>query len=196
MKANERLLFLQVGRCFFCDGEIPKSEISVEHLQAVSRGGNNNDENCVVCCAYLNRLLGDLPLKDKFKVMLAQPKPFKCPMQKASLKTAKNVSLKAEEKCKPEILEQALAEFANSLKINARSRPRKLKTLNNHADNYLKKFSKTMNISGENLVNKAIEKGWIEVDQSNGIVYHLKNKTIKQTLIKQGADPDAQAVLD
>ena len=46
---QQRLLFLQGSRCFFCGETIPIGEASIEHLVATSNGGAKDDENCVVC---------------------------------------------------------------------------------------------------------------------------------------------------
>jgi hypothetical protein len=75
----ERLLFLQGNRCFFCQQPLARADASVEHLLATANGGNNHDGNCVACCKAVNRLLGSLQLKDKFKVVLNQRGTFVCP---------------------------------------------------------------------------------------------------------------------
>ena len=78
-KPIERLLFIQGKACFFCKQGIPKGEATVEHLVAVTHGGKDNDENCVACCATLNRLLGRMSLKEKFQICLNQKGDFTCP---------------------------------------------------------------------------------------------------------------------
>lgn len=78
-KPIERLLFAQGGNCFFCRQLLPEAEASIEHLVAVTNGGNHDDENCVVCCKTLNRLLGRMSLKEKLQVVLNQKGVFKCP---------------------------------------------------------------------------------------------------------------------
>lgn len=78
-KPLERLLFAQGGNCFFCRQILPETEASIEHLVAVTNGGNNDDENCVACCKTLNRLLGRMSLKEKLQVVLNQKGTFKCP---------------------------------------------------------------------------------------------------------------------
>lgn len=78
-KPIERLLFAQGGNCFFCRQLLPEAEASIEHLVAVTNGGNNDDENCVACCKTLNRLLGRMSLKEKLQVVLNQKGMFKCP---------------------------------------------------------------------------------------------------------------------
>lgn len=78
-KQLEKLMFVQGGRCFFCDQRIPATEASVEHLVARANGGANNEDNCVACCKSLNALLANKPLKEKLRIVLNQRGPFKCP---------------------------------------------------------------------------------------------------------------------
>lgn len=75
----ERLLLLQGGLCFFCKAPLPKSDASIEHLQAVAHGGTNHDANRVACCKALNGMLGSMPLKDKIELVLSQEGRFVCP---------------------------------------------------------------------------------------------------------------------
>lgn len=75
----DRLMFAQGNCCFFCRQPLPKEQASVEHLVASSRGGSNADENCVACCATVNRLLGSMSVKDKFQVVLNHQGKFRCP---------------------------------------------------------------------------------------------------------------------
>lgn len=79
LKLLDRLYFSQGGRCFFCRLFLPRHEASVEHLFASSNGGPNSDDNCVACCKAVNSLLGRMPLKEKFRVVLDQPGHFQCP---------------------------------------------------------------------------------------------------------------------
>jgi hypothetical protein len=87
-KQIDRLTFAQGGLCFFCKQPLPKGEASVEHLVASANGGNNNDENCVVCCKAVNALLGSMSLKEKVQVVLNQKGLFKCPNGAGSSKPA------------------------------------------------------------------------------------------------------------
>jgi hypothetical protein len=79
MSPLERLLFAQGGLCFFCRKPLSNTDASVEHLFASSRGGGNQDENCVACCTSLNAVLGSMCLKEKIQVFLNQKGQFKCP---------------------------------------------------------------------------------------------------------------------
>lgn len=75
----DRLLFVQGGLCFFCKQPLPRDDASVEHLQAVTNGGTNGDDNCVACCKAVNALLGSMSIKQKFEVVLNQKGHFRCP---------------------------------------------------------------------------------------------------------------------
>lgn len=72
-------MFVQGGRCFFCDQRIPVTEASVEHLIARANGGVNSEDNCVACCKSLNALLANKSLKEKLRIVLNQRGQFKCP---------------------------------------------------------------------------------------------------------------------
>jgi hypothetical protein len=124
----DRLIFAQGGLCFFCREALPRSEASVEHLVATANGGGNADENCVVCCKSLNRLLGSLPLKEKIRVVLNQRGSFKCPNAQARLKVTRPALLAA----KPAPLpppDDPLGRVIANLKQRQDKRPRTLKTL-------------------------------------------------------------------
>jgi alpha-ketoglutarate-dependent taurine dioxygenase len=79
MKQLQRLLVQQGHKCFFCGGPIPPGEASVEHLDALSNGGENTGQNCVACCKAINTARGNLSIKDKIRAILSQPNPFPCP---------------------------------------------------------------------------------------------------------------------
>lgn len=121
-KQLERLLFLQGGRCFFCGGALPKVEASVEHLTAKANGGANNDDNCVACCKALNHLLGNLPLKEKLRVVLNQRGQFRCPVGAGS--SPAEVAPET-----PEPGEDRLALVLANLRQRGHAKPRRVKTL-------------------------------------------------------------------
>ena len=58
IKQIDRLTFAQGGLCFFCKQSLSKDEASIEHLVPSAKGGNSNDENCVICCKAVNALFG------------------------------------------------------------------------------------------------------------------------------------------
>jgi hypothetical protein len=80
MKQLEKLLHQQGDRCFFCKGSIPPGEESVEHLNALSNDGLKDDTNCVVCCKAFNAVLGNLSIKEKFRVILNYDGVPRCPV--------------------------------------------------------------------------------------------------------------------
>lgn len=88
----DRLLFVQGGKCFFCEASLPRADASVEHLVASSLGGGNGDSNCVACCKAVNALFGSMSLKEKFRVVLNQRGRFVCPNGAAQPKAAESAS--------------------------------------------------------------------------------------------------------
>lgn len=48
MDKLDKLLFIQGGKCFFCDGELPRNIASVEHLLPKSLKGNKEQAMSVV----------------------------------------------------------------------------------------------------------------------------------------------------
>ncbi|SRR5258706_8112351 len=124
-KLLDRLLFLQGGRCFYCKQELPKSDASVEHLVATSKGGGNTDENRVACCKTVNALLGSMSLKDKFQVVLNQKGAFCCPSRAPMADSTGIVDVPPISTRKSDTFEKVVA----NLKQRGTSRPRTLKTL-------------------------------------------------------------------
>jgi hypothetical protein len=124
-KLLDRLLFLQGGRCFYCKRELPKSDASVEHLVATSKGGGNTDENRVACCKTINALLGSMSLKDKFQVVLNQKGAFSCPNRSAIVDSSRIVDVPPISTMKSDTFEKVVA----NLKQRGTSRPRTIKTL-------------------------------------------------------------------
>ena len=107
MKQLERLLFHQGNKCFFCNHPITEGQASIEHLDAVSNGGQTSDENTVACCKTVNAALGNLSIKDKFRVVLSHKKPFPCPsvtVPEPVTKPQKTSSTKAQ-KLLPQVLD-------------------------------------------------------------------------------------------
>ena len=77
MKQLQRLLIQQGHKCFFCGKPIPLGEACVEHLDALSNGGEKTDQNCVACCrAIILPHSGNLSVKDKFRAILSHHEPL------------------------------------------------------------------------------------------------------------------------
>lgn len=122
----DRLIFAQGELCFFCRGPLPRSEASIEHLVAKANGGGNGDDNCVVCCKSLNRLLGSLSLKEKIRIVLNQRGAFKCPNAHSTAK-AERPSPQAARLTAPPPTDNLRRVIANLQQ--RKGRPRTLKTL-------------------------------------------------------------------
>jgi hypothetical protein len=126
MKQLQRLLLHQGQRCFFCDQTIPEGEASIEHLAAVSNGGVSADENCVVCCKTLNAAMGNLSVKEKLRMVLAQRSAFFCPRDG----TAPVVPTSSQAIVDDRLVSLLPAVVENLRKFGSK-RPKKLSTLQN-----------------------------------------------------------------
>lgn len=124
----DRLIFAQGGLCFFCRGPLPRSEASIEHLVAKANGGGNGDDNCVVCCKSLNRLLGSLSLKEKIQIVLNQRGSFRCPNAQPAAKGARSFT-QAARPAAPTPIDDNLRRVIANLQHRKDRRPRTLKTL-------------------------------------------------------------------
>jgi hypothetical protein len=124
----DRLIFAQGGLCFFCRGPLPRSEASIEHLVAKANGGGNGDDNCVVCCKSLNRLLGSLSLKEKVQIVLNQRGPFRCPNAQPAARAARAPPHSARLTV-PAPADDNLRRVIANLQHRTKGRPRTLKTL-------------------------------------------------------------------
>ncbi len=125
MKQLDRLLFLQGGRCFFCDEHIPEGEASVEHLVASANGGAKDDENCVVCCRSVNLALGSLSIKFKIQAILNHRGNFKCPARQSQPGDSKPSD------DQPQSLLDRINLVVTDLIKRGPARPRKIATLKN-----------------------------------------------------------------
>jgi len=123
-------MFAQGGLCFFCKKPLSQSDASVEHLVATANGGNNHDDNCVVCCKTLNALLGSMSLKEKIQVILNQRGDFKCPNPRGFAKpvSAPTPSRTAVSHASKSATEK-LALIVADLHKRGAARPRTVKTL-------------------------------------------------------------------
>jgi len=79
LRKLEKLLYLQSGRCFFCNEPLSLKDASIEHLQPQSQEGKNSDDNVAACCVALNQIFGNMDLKRKFEFVLKSAGKFKCP---------------------------------------------------------------------------------------------------------------------
>lgn len=104
----------------------PGGEASVEHLAAISNGGASVDENCVVCCKTLNAAMGNLSVKEKLRMVLAQRSAFACPREVTA--SARSLPEKA---VADERVVALLPLAVENLRKHGTKRPKKLSTLQN-----------------------------------------------------------------
>ena len=52
-RARSRALF-KAGVCHYCGKKFPESELTLDHIVPVARGGRSTRGNCVPCCAACN----------------------------------------------------------------------------------------------------------------------------------------------
>ncbi len=129
IKQIDRLTFAQGGLCFFCKQSLSKDEASIEHLVPSAKGGNSNDENCVICCKAVNALFGCMSLKEKIQVIMNQKGSFQCPSTAGSQKNKLNPKNKLAQQSTPVASNDKFNQVVANLKQRGHSRPRKLKTL-------------------------------------------------------------------
>ena len=169
-KPLDRLMFVQGGLCFFCRQPVPKAEASVEHLLASANGGNNDDENCVVCCKAVNSLFGSMSLKEKFQVVLNQKGQFRCPnaVESANAVTPAKATPKTPAAAQPKA--DKLAMVIANLKQRGNAKPRILKTLTSTIVSLFPKGLSQAELSA--LVQKLQSTGKVAVSE-NKITYAL-----------------------
>jgi hypothetical protein len=78
LRKLDKLLEKQHGRCFFCDQLLARADASIEHLLALSHGGQREDSNEVACHRTINQKMGSIPLKDKFEFILKVQRDAMC----------------------------------------------------------------------------------------------------------------------
>ena len=63
-----RLLIERDGHeCFFCGKETTDETRTIEHLLAITHGGNNSLANLVISCQHCNVAVGEMPIIDKIR---------------------------------------------------------------------------------------------------------------------------------
>lgn len=147
----DSLLYMQGGKCFFCNQVLQLENASIEHLLAKSKGGNNARDNLVACCRTLNELFADMSLKEKMQVILNQKGAFCCPSK--STKAAEYSTTK------PQAEADYLAYITTNLQKRGAAKPASLVALMNviksilpahppktAADYYLQRLAETEKI--------------------------------------------------
>lgn len=49
---------LGIGDCYYCGQKFTKSQLTMDHIVPVARGGKTSKNNCVVCCKECNNKKG------------------------------------------------------------------------------------------------------------------------------------------
>jgi len=167
----ERLLFLQGDKCFFCRQPLLKAEASIEHLQAVSSGGTNHDDNCVACCKALNRALGNMSLKGKIEVVLNRKGDFVCPDPALAkrVQTAGQPNPPAAKSKATTKVPGVATLVATNLKQRGASRPRSEKTLRSTIEALLKQ-QKLQGSVGE-IISRLSADGTLSINEQGKVTY-------------------------
>jgi hypothetical protein len=131
----QRLLSLQSYKCFFCGHRIPDGEASVEHLHAISKGGERSDENAVVCCKAVNNWLGNRSVKKKFAAILSHRGESMCLASIVSGPKARPQKTFVTE------AQKLLPKVVKNLRALGVKRPKKLTTLRNSIANSFQQAS-------------------------------------------------------
>jgi 5-methylcytosine-specific restriction endonuclease McrA len=69
--AKHRILARDGDACWLCSDTMPEDDRTIEHVNALSRGGSNDLANLVLTHAACNVALGSLPVADKLAMRKA-----------------------------------------------------------------------------------------------------------------------------
>ena len=62
-EVRKRILEKTFGRCAYCGTELNKLELEIDHVEPISRGGADSEENMLACCGFCNRSKGPMKLE-------------------------------------------------------------------------------------------------------------------------------------
>ncbi len=75
--SRKNILLRDRNTCQYCGVVLPSSELTLDHVQPRSRGGNSTWENLVACCHTCNRRKGNRLLTEIDDMRLRrEPRPF------------------------------------------------------------------------------------------------------------------------
>lgn len=152
-------MFRQKGQCFFCQKELSIHRADIEHLFATSNGGTHDDGNCVAVCRGANRLMANLPLKEKIAIFRDK---FICPEE---------IGLSYVQETSPELVnnvQEKMKMYVGLLKSRKVSRPSRRNSLLNHLSNHFKLAQG----EAEGIISLLIEGGVLHFDGAK-TVWHL-----------------------
>lgn len=155
------LLFKQKGKCYFCHKELSIHRADTEHLFAKANGGLDSDENCVAVCRGANRLMSNLPLKEKIEIFRDK---FVCPEENGLSCLQDNAPNLSQD------LNDVLKLYLSRMNTNKRSRPAKRNSLLNQISSM---FALAQG-EPEALVTILIERGIIHFEDSK-VIWHDRN---------------------
>jgi len=73
---RKNIFFRDRNRCQYCGGKFPTSELNLDHVVPLSRGGKSTWDNVVCCCVRCNsRKGGLLPYEAKMHLIKHPVKP-------------------------------------------------------------------------------------------------------------------------
>lgn len=79
LKAIDKLLFEQGGKCFYCQDTLDRSRASVDHIVPKSLGGSNRTGNLVACCKSINTYFGNMDVREKMQIFINHGGRIPCP---------------------------------------------------------------------------------------------------------------------
>lgn len=155
-----QLLFRQKGKCYFCQKELSVHRADIEHLLAQSNAGPDIDENCVAVCKGANRLMANLPLKEKISIFRDR---FVCP-EESGLSYIEDSTAEI-----PEELADTALTYINRIKAQKLSRPARRNSLLNQLSSQF-----PLNTGEpEAIITLLVQQGYIHFDGS-AVVWNAK----------------------
>ena len=87
---RKNIFFRDRNRCQYCGGKFSTSELNLDHVTPISRGGKSTWENVVCCCVRCNsRKGGLLPREARMHLIKVPAKPRWYPFVKVSFNHAR-----------------------------------------------------------------------------------------------------------
>jgi len=92
---RKNIFFRDKNRCQYCGGRFATSDLNLDHVVPLSRGGKSTWENVVCCCVRCNsRKGGMLPVEARMQLIKAPLRPRWHPFVKLSLSHSRYESWK------------------------------------------------------------------------------------------------------
>lgn len=88
MSIKQILYYQQGGKCFYCGQKLHLTEATLDHVIPQSMGGNNSEDNLVLCCKAINNLFANAAPKYKLSILIAWQSQLVCPATLVKATTA------------------------------------------------------------------------------------------------------------